>query len=284
MRIRSTGSSAGRSVGSGADRGAAFRRLHRPGEYVTGRVLRLENETMAWVAFDGEPLLTTLANCPPPGSQLTFLVQQTHPEIMLKEAPFRHGGSTGSLPDALQSFHAARSAFEALQDGRDPLPAGRAAFLAALKADSDTELGSALDRVQAAAETINAALAASGPGTQPRGERLFYPPWIAPRGRQLELLADLPADGLGRAVLGLRLPDFGMVQIRAMLRPPLLRCRVYAEAAQNAARLAPLLAAALPRPDAPWDMECLGAEPLPRRYRGGLLAELLAPRAASFTL
>ncbi|MGE4293493.1 MAG: hypothetical protein AB7E32_14945, partial [Desulfovibrio sp.] len=219
MRIRDTGKSDTPSLSGNSDRGASFRRLHRVGEHVTGRVLRVENGDMAWVSFDGEPLLTHIPHCPRPGSLLTFLVLQIHPEITLRQA-LNHQGRGGGVSSGIQEFYAARAAYEAALDSRDPLPVGQKAYLAAL----DAPLIELLQRVLDATAAINAALEQAN-----RPECLAYPPWLAPRAREMELLTALPEQGLGRAVFGLRLAANGAVQIRAMLRPPLLRCRVYAE-------------------------------------------------------
>ncbi len=231
---------------------------------------------MAWVAFDGEPLLTNIPNCPPPGSVLSFQVLQLHPEITLKSAPRQNGQGRG-LSGGVQDFYAARAAYEAELDGRDTLPAGRDAYHAAL----DPLLAKLLEQVESAVDEVNANLASASPS---RTERLSYVPWIAPDARETELVTALPDEGLGRAVLGLRLPPCGAVQIRAMLRPPLLRCRVYAEHPEIAARLAPLLARAVPCPTGEWNLECHGAELMPKRHRGGLLAELLSPLFASLSI
>jgi hypothetical protein len=276
MRIRNSEKTSGSSVTGNTERGAGFRRRHRVGEHVQGRIIRVEPGDMAWVAFDGEPLLTNIPNCPPPGTVLGFLVLQLHPEITLKSAPRQNGQGRG-LSGGIQDFYAARAAYEAELDGRDTLPAGHDAYHAAL----DPLLAKLLGQVESAVDDVNANLAGA---STPRTERLSYVPWIAPDARETEMVTALPEEGLGRAILGMRLPPCGAVQIRAMLRPPLLRCRVYAEHPESAARLAPLLARAVPCPTGEWSLECHGAEMMPKRYRGGLLAELLAPLFASLSI
>lgn len=305
MRIRTTGKSYAASDSTETNRGAAFRRRHRVGDFISGRVIRVERGDMAWVSFEGEPLLTSIPNSPQPGTVLSFQIQQLLPEIVLKEAPSHHRGSGAGLPSTVQNFYAARAAFEAALDAassenktiidpantestrpdttKDPtmLPVGKREYLAALS----PELTTLFNRVQDTVEAINTLLSRANPE---RLERLAYPPWLAPRAREMELLTIPPAappkTGLGKAVLGLRLPPFGVVQIRAMLRPPLIRCRVYAEHPNGATRLAALLLEALPFPDDEWDLQCHGADSLPKRYRGGLPAELLSPLSATFSL
>lgn len=255
-------------------RGTRFRRRHTPGDLVAGRVVRNAGEGMAWVDFEGEALLTNMSPCPAPGTMLTFEVLRTHPEIQLREA--RGAANTASgLSRQIHDFFAARSAFEArLAQGDHTTGTDQASFLQALPPGA-TELYA---RVNDCVRNINDII------REQRSDRLSYPPWLAPHARELELLCTPPDAAWGHAVLGLRTARFGAVQIRAVLRSPQLRCRVYAEHPQGAERLVPLLVVALPRSETSWEVESGRAERLPKRHRGGLPAELLAPIPPHFSL
>lgn len=275
MRLPRLSHSTRSSAAGNSERSAAFRRRHRQGDLVSGRVVRDAGNGMAWIAFDGEPLLTNIGNCPAPGTVLNFEILQLQPEIRLREAPNRKKGRGNGLAVLVQDFFTSRAAFESALDSLDMvLPADQEHFLSVLPPD----VHALWERVNQCVQAINSQIA------NKREERLSYPPWLAPRSRELELLCTPPDQIWGHAVLGLRLAPFGVVQIRAVLHPPQMRCRVYADQPKNARKLAPLMLAAVPCPQGEWDLTCGAAEKLPKRHRGGLPAELLAPMAPHFNI
>ncbi|MEF2145005.1 MAG: hypothetical protein V3573_06130 [Desulfovibrionaceae bacterium] len=265
MRIRGTGSTNSSSTGPDNARATAFRKSHQIGQTVQGRVLRHAGSGLAWVNFGSVPLLAQIGSTPPVGARLTFQVQQLYPDIILKEYTAQGGAATG-LGKAVQDFHTARAAFEAGLDALPPLPQGEKRFRSALS----QQLGENLAQAEQCLALVNACLAGKD------SRQLSYLPWLLPEARENELLIWKKTDAsMSEAVLGFRLEPFGALQFRAMLRSPLLRYRIYADRPQGAERLGPLLQKGLGLHE--WDMACLGSEVLPKRFRGGLLAELLAP-------
>lgn len=94
MRIRGQGSS---STGFGgqrqdSERSERFRRGHRAGQKVQGRIVEWEAPGLAWVEIDGQRLLAQVSQDSELGLIRRFLILKLSPEIVLKEITKRTGG------------------------------------------------------------------------------------------------------------------------------------------------------------------------------------------------
>lgn len=101
------------------NRAAAFRRAHRPGQVLHGRMLRFVRGNLAWVNIAGHELLAELRTRPEPGVSLHFLVEQTMPDILLRELDpeeaRRHLAHPPRTPqDIARDYLAARDALDSL--------------------------------------------------------------------------------------------------------------------------------------------------------------------------
>ena len=260
--------------GGREDRAAAFRRRHRVGERVRGRLVRFEAPGLAWVVFDREPLLARIESSPPAGANLHFLVTSLYPEIVLKE--LRPGQAPAPTPPArlLQQLHAARAGFGeaargllAALDAIPEPPGRRAAFQAGLAANP--EAAEAWLALLLAAARINVRLA-------PGGFRLACLPWLAPRAEEFELVArTATAAPLGEVLCSCLLPRLGRLKVQALHRRGRVAFRLALDEPVDLGRVRGIvrerLAAIMPA-----DAECLAVEPLPPEARAGVLAELLA--------
>ena len=232
-----------------------FRRSHQVGQVVRGRLVGWEAQGMAWVRFDGQPLLARLPAETPIGALLTFVITALAPDIVLKLVPGK-GGQAGA-GELAAAFIAARTAFENAAAGPPPDPG--LALLA---------------RVLARLSELNAML--------PQGVRLAYPAWLAPGVRDLEMLIRRKKRDHGPDFLDLQLagslPACGAfrVQLLALGDDDSMRAsvRVFAENKEALAPRAQAMAEAVARTAGSVEATWLGLEPLPRARRGGLLAEL----------
>lgn len=94
MRIHGQNSS---SAGFGghkqdSERSERFRRGHRVGQKVQGRIVEWENQELAWVEIDGQRLLAQVNHDSALGLTRQFLVLKLSPEIVLKEITGRAKG------------------------------------------------------------------------------------------------------------------------------------------------------------------------------------------------
>lgn len=245
----------------------AFRRRHRVGQRLRARLLRLEAPGLAWVSIDGQELLARIAQVPPPGSPLVFLIQALEPEIQLKDVTPAFQPAT-PLAARVASFAASRARFEALRPHPCPAPGNGdpdARFLSALAAPS--EAGSAFLRTAEAAGLLARELSSAGAG------RFLWLPWLPAEATEHELLLTQTPGGLTEARLGFRHEQAGRVQVRVLYKPPRAGFRYLLERLEQAS-------AALLSRDWKGDgvlAECLGLERLGTEDRGGVLAGRLGP-------
>lgn len=282
MRIRGYGAGTGAGGhGQGGDRPGAFRRRHRPGERLAGRVLRREAPGLAWVDFQGLELLASIASDPEPGETLLFEVLRTDPDIVLREIPVARAAGD-PLGPAADAFWAARSQFEAnaaplreALEAAGPGPARRqAAFARALDAAPGLEaLFRTLEQARAAASALTAARGAGS---------LEYRPWLMPRALSGEMLvAGRPARPGGEAVtettFSFAVPGPGQCELRLLESATRASARLLAEHPDKAAELLLALRAG------GWPGErvrLFAPAPLPAPARAGALAALLRAAGA----
>ncbi len=233
------------------ERQAAFRREHRPGQRLRGRVLSLESYGLAWVSFSGLPLLARLKSTPEPGDVLGFIVESLSPDIVLREIEPQAANVPGLLA-LLQAFLAARQAFDeaARQHKRTvgTLSAmQRRDFLAMLQSAEAIET---LERTEAALALINAAL------PKESGRRLLWEPWNAPGVEELDQVLFEDKDGRGISEWNFRHPGTGECRIPMSRKPGGTAFRIQAERPENAEAQIRALGIV------PQDAYCLGCERL----------------------
>jgi len=275
VRIGDSGSGSG--AGQSPDRrerSAAFRRRHRPGDRLVGRVLRRERPGLSWVDFAGLALLADIPSNPEPGEERLFEVEGTEGRIRLRElGPAR--APLAAAPD-LAPFRRARARFEALAAplldalAATPGPEREAAF--ARRIPAAPGLAAALEETRTALADLAADFTRHGLG------RPGYLPWLLPATRESELAILPPAGSLERTDFSFVLPGRGAGEAVLLCGPagdPEAGCgaRLYLEDPA----LAPLGAeAALLLAPAGRRVDILGLHPLPAERRGGVLAALIA--------
>lgn len=279
MRISGRGSSGGFGSPSERDRGRAFRRRHRVGERLSGRILRHEAEGLAWVDFQGIELLARIESRHEPGTALLFQVLRLEPDILLQELAVARAHGDPLVP-AVDGFWLARSHFEtragALLTPNDPPPAPDArkrAFFAAL--DGDQELAAAWKALETTREAASALTAARGAG------RLDYRPWLLPGARSGEMLFRerprvSPPPGepatLAESAFSFSYPRAGQCEVLLWTSGSRASARLHVEHPEAADALVTALSTlAFPGLDAEFT-----PTPLPLSARAGLLAPLLS--------
>ncbi|WP_028586801.1 hypothetical protein [Desulfocurvus vexinensis] len=276
MRIQGDGAGSGGGSHGGGDRPGAFRRRHRPGERLAGRVLRREAPGLAWVDIQGLELLASIASDPAPGTVLLFEVLRTDPDILLRELHVARAAND-PLGPAADAFWAARSRFEAhagaLREamaaaGADPA-ARQAAFARALAADPGLDaLFQTLEQARAAASALTAARGAGS---------LEYRPWLLPWALSGEMLVAARPAAAGAAALvettfAFAVPGPGQCELRLLESPPRASARLLAEHPDRARDvLRAMQDAGWPGPGA----RLFAPAPLPAAARAGVLAPLL---------
>ncbi|MGE4298744.1 MAG: hypothetical protein AB7E47_12000 [Desulfovibrionaceae bacterium] len=287
MRISGSGVGGGGGQNRPDSRKERFRRAHRVGDRLTGRLLRWQAEGLAWVEVDGQEMLARIESRPAPGQELAFLVLRLDPDIELKELadggdPFGQAGPGGAPAMVLQGFWSLRNQLDSLlptlfplaaacapPDAPAPLPdraTRKRAFLAAVGADARAMAlyAALLDRQR----EINYHLAARNIGT------LRYVPWLVPGARDQELFVTAtPQAGAPKAdiAFGCHTRALGAVLARLLHADGRTAVRLFVERPDATAELAALCATLLPEGSA---AVFLGAGPLPPGYQGVLTGRL----------
>lgn len=95
MRIKGQGSSSGgfgQSARDGSQRRRDnFRRTHRAGQRVRGRILEWRGQDLAWVEIDGHGLMAQVTRNSALGLERSFLIVSLDPEIVLRELTGQQG-------------------------------------------------------------------------------------------------------------------------------------------------------------------------------------------------
>ncbi|WP_147821258.1 hypothetical protein [Salidesulfovibrio onnuriiensis] len=276
MKIGQGKSSFGGWGASTQERAEIFRRSHRVGQKVHGRLIRWQGAGLAWVNIGNQPLLAQIKSRPIPGARLTFIIQKLTPEIILKEV---FEGSQAGLPiyDLIKEFNALRNTFESVSNAlwRDfPTTQSsankRTHFLNRLEQD-DTAT-QAFHEVTACAARINSFLA--------QNDLFFYWPWMQPGGRHQAGYARRNCDKKNaepfyELTYEFESPAFGLTQIRTLYRHPKAGFRIQAQHLPRKISLQQHLdRLAIPQG---MDANCIGVERLPADRHGGILSSLLHP-------
>jgi hypothetical protein len=170
-------------------RAEEFRARHKPGDRVSGRVLERPENGLAWIDFQGLPLLARILSSVIPGQRVLFLIESLHPEILLKQIdPCSHGEDEGITRD-LGRFLDLRRGFEervlerlpldTLLSERDIL---KRKLLFRRHVGEETVEGQALLHIETLASQIDASLASTG------NRRYLYMPWLLPLARECDAL------------------------------------------------------------------------------------------------
>ena len=275
--MRVSGSGTGGSYNGGGSRSDRFRNRHRPGQKVSGVLVKNLPDSMAWVDIDGERLLAQLESPRTEGSRLLFLVQQLVPQIILKELTGEAHGNASSALGRVSDFDSARTLFEnrfrpALkQAGRFGRPLPLPDFLALLAATPS--LHAAYQDAANCAAPLSQALQDADKGT------LRYQPWLAPTGRrQATVVRHAQADSLLTEILvEYDHTRLGLTRVQFLRKDDTLSCRVQLQHPEHAHALTRYLDT---RKHAGTDIHIqhLGVTKLPRANHSGILAELLFKR------
>lgn len=245
----------------------AFRRRHRPGQKVRARMLRAEGPDLAWVSVEGQELLARVAQLPPPGAPLLFLILSLDPEIRLQDVTPAFVPAT-PVSSLASDFVSTRQRYDALARNIPDLaqaPENTPAVLArALRADP--ALAQAFLACARSAAALSRALEPS--------RRLLWQPWLPLGAERHEAVLRRTPGGLLSLESGFFQPGRGQARIRLLCKPPRASYRVLLENP-----------GAWPEPPQPpfpdlhgLTLEYLGAESLPTGSSGGVLADALAGR------
>ncbi len=213
MKIHGYGGGAGHHPPQNAQaRKASFRKRHRVGEVVRGRLHLMEKPGLAWVDFDGDALLTPVAptahgDSPlARGTALWFVIVELEPDIVLKPAPGGGGRGVGPFVDAVGRFWVQRAAFEAVWLAHaGKTPAAEATRSATLPSAVREAFATALH----SAHAVDALLQAL------QDARFVYDPWILPEARDHERL-DVAAGESVETALAFTLPELGACMVRIL--------------------------------------------------------------------
>lgn len=287
MRIRgqSTGGFSGGGRESGSER-EVFRRGHRVGDRVRGRILGPAGHGLTLVQAGGHRLTAGIADPPPPGTVLDFLVTGLDPDIVLKV--IHPAAASGMSPaDLLGSIATLAARLESL-----PLTAKAATaatlperyrdfILLARRSPETAGLLRELSRLHALVDRLLSRGLPPGSGMIGATGRLRYrrTPWLLPGARSQELLIRKDSDrGFVEIILGFTLDLLGRAEVRLLSRPDDAGYRLLAERTEHAGAIGERIEAEF-RHLAPSGAvaRCLGSFPLPRPEAIGVLARLLGP-------
>lgn len=220
-----------------AQRAATFRRTHRVGQVLHGKVLRWVRGGMAWVHVGGHELLAELQARPEQGVPLRFLVVQLVPEIILREVAEEDAANARAMlvPQVVvREYLAARDALDGMLherlwpdvavsagpskgDGRAVLRA----FAEFMEQDAPALTG--YTAVQRALFGVNHLLQSAAVG------RLWYLPWCMPRARGIELLVHATGRDAARYTLGANLPVLGHTLVQCLAATERMAYRLFLE-------------------------------------------------------
>jgi hypothetical protein len=214
-----------------------FRKKYRQGDRVQGRVLTRPQDGLAWVDFNGLPLLARILTPVPRGQRVLFLIASLHPEIVLRQIdPVLSGEGSGDIPTLVRRLLGLRTSFEerimyglpvdTLLSEQD-LVRRRLAFRRSVQAD--VQVSSAYVKIREIVDSVNTCLARSGP------RRYLYLPWLLPLARGGDLVATrltsetgMVGGGSGDYVYRAGI-EGRPVAATLHISPPRAACRIYCD-------------------------------------------------------
>lgn len=270
MRIRNSGSGY-KQYGSKDSRSDSFRQGRRKGQKVHGTLLKWVADDMAWVNIDGHKLLAQLQSSPQVGSQLTFLIQELSPNIVLKEI-FDLSAEKQAPLSLINSFESARTLFESqwsLTSAKllKTQPTMRqSAFLSALS-EAPKALASYMD-TQNCLQQLNDQI-----DTDTKGQ-LIYRPWLLPEGRRHISIDRSPSDSsqFTESIYECELPHLGLTRIEFLHKSQETGYRIKTQYPAHLPQLKKYLTTRSTRSNS---IHLLKTAKLSGKEHGGLLAEIL---------
>lgn len=267
------------------DKAAAFRRAHRVGQILHGRLLRWIRGNMALVNVGGQELVAELHAKPESGVPLRFLVVQLLPDILLREIGDEEAAryAAPSRRDSMHAYMTARNTLDALLHdrlwSRHDLRTAHFADLHHVHTlfanfiAEDAEALTLFTEVNRCLLPVNNLLAATNTGF------LKYLPWLLPQARAVELLCAQGEHGTMRLTIGAILPGSGRSLIQCLAGSERMAYRLFLERAETAHAAEPLCQQrdAL-RPASAFPVLCLGCGPLPPGIHD-VLSSALPPEA-----
>jgi hypothetical protein len=223
-----------------------FRKKYRQGDRVQGRVLTSPQHGLAWVDFNGLPLLARVLTPVPRGQRVLFLIASLHPEIVLRQIEtILSEDVSGDIPTLVRRLLGLRTSFEKrIMHGlpadrllsEQDLVRRRLAFRKSVQAD--VQGNSTYLKIREIVASINTCLARSG------RRRYLYLPWLLPLAREGDLVATRltsetgmfgggPVNYVYRAGIEGR-----PVAATLHISPPRATCRIYCDDRRMARTLA----------------------------------------------
>lgn len=274
MRIRNSGTGFG-GFGGGESRSDSFRKKHKLGQKVRGKLLKRISDDMAWVSIDGDKLLAQIQPAHQEDAHLTFIVKQLTPDIILKEVFEFSSGSANALGMA-NNFDTARTLFE---NKFRPVQHTLNAANATSRLGKFLELLASIPALHAnfkdaviCAQTISAHLETTKTG------RMLYQPWLVPEGRRqttfIRSFTKQDTNPLIETIVEFEHSKWGLVQVEFLYKRPKVG---YKLKLQNPAQSDSLLHYLTARSYSglTTKIECLGVKKLPQNKHGGILSELI---------
>ncbi len=242
---------------------------------------------------EGHEMLARISSRPEPGQQLSFLVIQLYPDVVLKELRgLGEGFSPGGL---LHLYRTVRDEFERAMGGPESWAAGgEISPLGERKTQffedvaRNPEALARYVRLLELLDGVNGYVGSAGEGkAEGEGEgRVWYLPWMVPGATGQELLlrqwpgdgsgdglddgtGDVSGDDFGEKVGGIReivfgftLWGLGRAEVRLLVGPDKSGCRILLERMEFASAVKKLVHKNLP-PSLSGSVEILGVGPLP---------------------
>jgi hypothetical protein len=269
MRVRGSGSGF-LGFGSGdKERSDAFKKGRRPGQKVRGRLIKKVSNDTAWVDIEGHKLLAQIKTNAQEGAQITFLIQQLQPNIILKTI-FEPSSSGVSALNLASSFDTARTLFEnhfrdhTKEMAATPSNLRKKTFVALLRANKDL-FNAFLDAVNCA-RTIGSTVGLTKC-------HLCYMPWMLPTGRRHVTLTRTRGDFM-ESIFESDLPNIGMVRAEFLTNGNGISYKLFLQHKSKAADLKRYIATR-DRSSFLGTLQCLDIAQLPQRHHGGIIAGLI---------
>lgn len=251
-----------------------FRKKYRVGEIIQGSLLKWEHGRLGWVQIDELQLLANILTSPSPGDELTFVVQQLYPEIMLKEIgpdDLNERGFYVNPVDTTRDFVRCRAAFQSraaavldeLSGRRDLSSAERRnCFLESLEEKPD--IAALFFETLKCAADLNSVLKSS---------RLYYMPWLVPNAMNQEIVLKIknvadPENSFYELLYALDLPPSTPLRFRIMYKRPQCGFKLLSDDRNLSTLLGVNFKHAFP--------DFIGVERIPPQSSGGFLSELLS--------
>ena len=276
MRIKEGGSgSFGFSGGSGK-RSDSFRQGRKPGQKVRGTLMKWVSDDMAWVNIDGQKLLAQLQSSPPVGAQLTFIIKQLSPNIILKEI-FEVSGAAASAISIASNFETARTLFENqfrqyAQSIEETPPQSRLLIFIGLMAEHP-KLFAAFTDTTHCLNVINNQLGQAAKGI------LHYSPWLTPSARRnvgftRRTITTTDGKSMTESIEECELATLGMIRTEFLCTENETNYRLKIQNVGGIAELKHYIGTRK-HPWAAGTMQCMGIAKLPPSSHGGLVAEFM---------